>query len=61
MVNITSIVDTIGGAGLKAVGMIPNSTVTDTAVTVSAPTDIAKWIVFIIIIFIAWKIIMGRR
>jgi len=60
MVNITSIVNTVGGTGLKAVGLIPNSTVTDTAVTVSAPINIANWIIFILILFIIWKIFLKR-
>lgn len=60
MVNITEIVETVGGTGLKAVNLIPNSTLTDEAVTITAPISIAQWIVFIIILYLIWKILLRR-
>jgi len=60
MVNVTSIVDTAGNYGLKAVELIPNSTVTDATTTLSVPTQIAKYIIVGIIILFIWKFILRR-
>ena len=58
--NITSIIMAIGGTGTKAIGLIPNSSVTEEAVTMSIPTPIMNWIIFFLILFIIWKIFFRR-